>query len=56
MDREIRKYYTKLLDINPKWLIQYLTDMIVENDDEFEEAIKFKDRDSVSNIIEKYIY
>ena len=41
MKNEIREYYTKLLSIKPKWLIQYLTDMIVENDDAFEEGRTF---------------
>ena len=29
------KQYTKLLDINPTWLIDYLAEMIAENDDTF---------------------
>lgn len=48
--------YTKLLDIDEIWLIDYLTDMIVENDDDFEQAIAQMDRDEVSSIIERYIY
>lgn len=56
MDNRVREYYATVLSINSTWLIQYLTDMVVENDDAFEEAIKSKDRDSVSSVIEKYIY
>ena len=50
------KNYTKLLEIDPKWLVEYLADMIAENDDAFEYAIMAKDRDYVENIIEKHIY
>ena len=48
--------YTKLLDIDEIWLIDYLTDMIVENDDDFEQAITQMNRDEVSSIIERYLY
>lgn len=48
--------YIKLLEVDPSWLIEYLTDMVTENDDSLEEAIKTKDRDYVSDIVGRYIY
>lgn len=56
MEQVERNNYTKLLDIDPKWLIAYLADMIAENDDAFEYAIKTKDRDDIESIIERHIY
>lgn len=48
--------YTKLLKTDPSWLIGFLTDMVMENDDRFEEALKSKDRDYVNDIIGRHIY
>lgn len=56
MNQVERNNYTKLLDIDTKWLIEYLADMITENDNAFEYAIQTKDRDEVESIIERHIY
>ena len=56
MEQNEKDNYTKLLDIDAIWLLDYLAEMIAENDDAFEYAIKTKDLDYVKNIIEKHIY
>lgn len=56
MKQSERDNYTKLLDIDTMWLIDYLSEMIAENDDAFEQAINFKDLDEVKSIIERHIY
>jgi len=56
MELKERENYTKLLEIDHNWLLEYLADMITENDDDFELAIETKDRDLVQSIIEKHIY
>lgn len=56
MNQSEKHNYTKLLDIDATWLIDYLSEMIAENDDAFEYAIETKDLDEVKNIIEKHIY
>lgn len=56
MGKEEKDNYTKLLDIEPKWLIDYLADMIAENEDDLSQAIDMKDREWVEGIIENHIY
>lgn len=56
MKQDERDNYAKLLDIDAVWLIDYLSEMIAENDDVFEQAINFKDLDEVKSIIERHIY
>ncbi len=48
--------YTKLLELNPIWLVNYLAEMIIENDDKFEDALNFKDKDIIKALIEQYLY
>ena len=51
-----RREYTKLLELDPIWLVNYLAEMIIENDDRFEDALNFKDDDLIKAIIEQYLY
>ena len=48
--------YTKLLDIDCKYLIDYLSEMIVEHDDDFQYALEHKDREYLESIIKRHIY
>ena len=51
-----RREYTKLLELDPIWLVNYLAEMIIENDDKFEDALNFKDKDIIKALIEQYLY
>ena len=51
-----KREYTKLLELDPIWLVNYLTEMIIENDDRFEDALNFKDGDIIKAIIEQHLY
>jgi hypothetical protein len=56
MNKQERNELTKLLEIEPYYLIDYLTDLIVENDEDIAMAIETKDRERLTSIIERYIY
>jgi len=56
MSQEERNELTKLLDIEPKYLINYIADLIVENEDDIAYSIEHKDRELLESIIERYIY
>lgn len=51
-----RREYTKLLELDPIWLVNYLAEMIIDNDDRFEDALNFKDEDLIKALIEQYLY
>ena len=51
-----KKEYTKLLELDPVWLVNYLTDMIIEKDEEFENAIHMSSKSSIMALIEQYLY
>ena len=51
-----KEEYTKLLELDPVWLVNYLTDMIIEKDEEFENAIHMSSKSSVMALIEQYLY
>ena len=47
---------TKLLAIEPNYLINYITDLVVENSDSIRQCIETYDRDWLASIIERHIY
>lgn len=56
MDKQKRNDLSKLLEIDTHYLIDYISDLVVENDDDILMAINTKDREYLESIIEKYIY
>lgn len=51
-----KREYTELLELDPVWLINYLTEMIIEKDEEFKNAILTNNKSSVMALIEQYLY
>jgi len=56
MTEEERKQMDLLLSINSTWLINYMSEMIIENENEIQHAIEYKDRKYLESVIEKHIY